>query len=111
MPKKWSGKLSLLRFLPGDAWEGLAAMRLVAANLQLSEPDGFSRAAENEAAVPRDALIFRCAPSSALHRSDIPEPDEQVTAGAFARQLSPRAVVNDQTSQLRTLTSLATGGR
>jgi len=68
-------------------------MRLVAANLQLSEPDGLRRAAENEAVVPRDALIFRRAPSSALRRSDIPEPDGQVTAGAFAfaRQVSPRA--------------------
>jgi Amt family ammonium transporter len=73
-------------------------MGLVAANLQPSEPDGLCRAAENEAVVPRDGLIFRCAPSSALRRSDIPEPDEQVTAGAFAfaRQVSPRAQRSSQ---------------
>ena len=80
-------------------------MRLVAVNLQLSEPDGLFRAAANEAVVPRDALIFRRPLSSALRRSDIPEPDEKVTTGAFARQ------VNDPAWQLRTLTSLATGGR
>src|SRR5581483_8670002 len=87
-----------LRFPPGDAWEGLAAMRLVAVNLQPSEPDGPCRAAENEAVVPRDALMFRRAPSSALRRSDIPEPDEQVTAGAFAfaGQVSPRARRSNQ---------------
>ena len=93
-----------MRVPTGDAWEGLAAMRLVAVNLQPSEPDGLRRAAESRALVPR---VTRSLPRVVRHH-DIPEPDDQLTTDACA--FTTRVPV-DPTRQLRTPRSLAMGGR